>query len=102
MYASERNERFARRTIAATMERTITPRRSTMNRDRFEGVWKQFSGKVREEWCWLTDDVPGAVAAKRDQRAGRMQERRGISKEAVEQQLKEFQVRNRNWDLTNR
>jgi uncharacterized protein YjbJ (UPF0337 family) len=46
--------------------------------------------------------VPGVVAAKRDQRAGRMQERRGISKEAVENQLKEFRVRNRNWNLTDR
>ena len=73
-----------------------------MNRDRFEGAWKQFSGKVREEWCKLTDDVRGVVAARRDQRAGRMQERRGISKESVERQLREFQARNRNWDLTNR
>lgn len=73
-----------------------------MNRDRFEGVWKQFGGKVKEEWCRLTDDVPGIVAAKRDQRAGWIQEGRGISKETVERQLKEFLVRNRYWEFTNR
>jgi uncharacterized protein YjbJ (UPF0337 family) len=61
-----------------------------MNRDRFEGVWKQFSGNVREEWCRLTDDLPGVAAAKREQRAGWIQEGRGIW---VERQLREFRVR---------
>jgi uncharacterized protein YjbJ (UPF0337 family) len=73
-----------------------------MNRDRFAGMWKQCSGKVREEWCRLTGDEPGMAAARHDQRAGWNQEGRGISKEAVERQYKEFQVRNRDWDLTNR
>jgi hypothetical protein len=26
-----------------------------MNRDRFEGGWKQFGGKVKEQWGTLTD-----------------------------------------------
>jgi len=73
-----------------------------MNRDRFEGIWKQFSGNVKEMWCRLTGDMPGAVAARRDQRVGWIQEGRGISKETIERQLEEFQVRNRDWDLTNR
>jgi len=73
-----------------------------VNRDRLEGIWKQFSGKVREEWCRLTGDETGMVAARRDQLIGWNQEGRGISQEAVEHQLKEFQVRNRDWDLTNR
>jgi uncharacterized protein YjbJ (UPF0337 family) len=73
-----------------------------VNRDRLEGIWKQFSGKVREEWCRLTGDATGMVAARRDRLIGWNQEGRGISQEAVEHQLKEFQVRNRDWDLTNR
>ena len=73
-----------------------------MNRDRLEGMWKQLSGKVREDWCRLTNDAPGMVAAKRDQLIGWNQEGRGISHEGVANQLKEFQVRNRNWDLTSR
>jgi len=73
-----------------------------MNRDRLEGMWKQFSGKVREQWCRLNDDAQGMVAARRDQRIGWNQEGRGISKEAVEHQLEEFLARNRDWDLTNR
>ena len=70
-----------------------------MNRDRFEGIWKQFSGKVKEEWCRLTGDVPGVVAARREQRAGWIQEGRGISKETVVRQLREFQPSNRYWNL---
>ena len=70
-----------------------------MNRDRFEGIWKQLSGKVKEEWCRLTGDVPGVGAARREQRAGRIQEGRGISKETVVRQLREFQLRNRYWNL---
>jgi len=73
-----------------------------MNRDRFEGMWKQFGGKVREEWCRLTGDVPGMTAARHDQRAGWNQEGRGIWKETATRQLKEFRVRNRDWDLTSR
>jgi uncharacterized protein YjbJ (UPF0337 family) len=70
-----------------------------VNRDRFEGIWKQFSGNVKERWCRLAGDVPGAVAARRDQRAGWVQEGRGISRAAVARQLKEFLVRNRYWNL---
>jgi uncharacterized protein YjbJ (UPF0337 family) len=70
-----------------------------MNRDRFEGICKQFSGKVKEEWCRLTDDAPGVVAARRHQRAGWNQEGRGISKETLERQLEEFQIRTRDWIL---
>jgi uncharacterized protein YjbJ (UPF0337 family) len=70
-----------------------------VNRDRFEGIWKQFSGKVKEEWCKLTGDVPGVIAARREQRAGWIQEGREISKETVARQLREFQLRNRYWNL---
>jgi uncharacterized protein YjbJ (UPF0337 family) len=73
-----------------------------MNRDRFEGIWKQFGGRVKEAWCQLTDDVPGAAAARRDQRDGWNQEGRGIRKETAARQLRDFRVRNRDWDLSNR
>jgi uncharacterized protein YjbJ (UPF0337 family) len=80
----------------------LNHRSSDMNRDRFEGIWKQCSGKVKEGWCMLTRDVRGAGAARRDQRAGWIQEGRGISKETIERELAEMQVRNGDWDLTNR
>jgi uncharacterized protein YjbJ (UPF0337 family) len=61
-----------------------------MNRDRFEGGWKQLSGKMKEHWCNLIDDQPGVVASKREQLAGRIQEWRGISREKAEHELRFF------------
>ena len=46
-----------------------------MNWDRIEGNWKQIGGKVREQWGKLTDDDFDVAAGKRDQLAGRVQER---------------------------
>ncbi len=65
-----------------------------MNMDTFEGNWKQFKGQVKEQWGELTDDDLDVIAGKRDQLAGRLQERYGIAKEAAEQQIKDFEKRN--------
>jgi uncharacterized protein YjbJ (UPF0337 family) len=73
-----------------------------MNRDRFEGGWKQFSGKVKERWGRLTHDPQRELAGRREQLAGRIQERCGISKEEAARQLRDFLDRNRNWDLSKR
>jgi uncharacterized protein YjbJ (UPF0337 family) len=73
-----------------------------MNRDRFEGKWKQFSGRVRERWGRLTNDQLSVTAGKHDQAAGRYQERYGITKEEGERVLTEFLRRNRNWDSSSR
>lgn len=61
-----------------------------MNRDRAEGKWKQFSGKVRERWGKLTDDDLDIIRGKRDQLAGIIQERYGYAKEEAERQVQEF------------
>jgi uncharacterized protein YjbJ (UPF0337 family) len=74
-----------------------------MNRDRFHGIWKQFSGKLKEQWGRLTDDPLAVAAGTRDRLAGRIRERRGISKQAAHRQLEDFMSRNRNWwDLSRR
>jgi uncharacterized protein YjbJ (UPF0337 family) len=73
-----------------------------MNRDRFEGNWKQFSGKLKEQWGRFTHDPQRELAGRRDQMSGRIQERCGIAKEEAARQLKEFFHRNRNWNLSNR
>ena len=67
-----------------------------MNQDRFEGNWRQFGGKVKEQWGRLTNDPQREFAGRRDQLAGRTQERYGISKEEAARQLKDFLDRNRN------
>jgi uncharacterized protein YjbJ (UPF0337 family) len=69
-----------------------------MNRDRVEGNWKQFSGKLRERWGKLTHDDVGVNAGKRDQLVGNVQVRHGMSKEETKRQVIDFLDRNRDWN----
>lgn len=64
-----------------------------MNWDRIEGGWKQFSGKVKEQWGKLTDDDLTEIAGKRDQLAGKIQVRYGVAKDEAERQLDDFAKR---------
>jgi uncharacterized protein YjbJ (UPF0337 family) len=66
-----------------------------VNWDRIEGNWKQFRGKVKQQWGKLTDDDLNVVAGKRDTLAGRIQEAYGIAKDETEKQLAEWQWRMR-------
>lgn len=65
-----------------------------MNEDRIKGNWKQFTGKVKEQWGKLTDDDLDVIAGKRDQMLGKLQERQGLARDAAEDQL-------RNWERSN-
>ncbi|HET9403344.1 MAG TPA: CsbD family protein [Burkholderiales bacterium] len=73
-----------------------------MNRDRLEGKWKQLSGRVKEQWGWLTQDRLSVVAGQHDQIAGRYQEQYGITREEGARQLREFRRRNRDWSSSSR
>ena len=64
-----------------------------MNQDIFEGNWKQFKGKVKEQWGKLTDDDLDVISGKRDQLVGRIQERYGVARDEAEKQLKAFETR---------
>ena len=64
-----------------------------MNEDTIPGNWKQFKGKVKEQWGKLTDDDLDVIAGKRDQMVGRMQERYGIAKDEAEKQLSDWETR---------
>ena len=68
-----------------------------MNRDRLAGICMQLKGRVRENWGRLNLDPVSAAAGSRDRLIGRIQERRGIVKEATERDLNEFLARHRNW-----
>ena len=68
-----------------------------MNEDRIKGNWKQFTGKLKEQWGKLTDDDLDVIAGKRDQLLGKIQERQGIIKEEAEKQLKEWEDRNKDF-----
>jgi uncharacterized protein YjbJ (UPF0337 family) len=71
---------------------------SCMNWDRIEGNWKQFKGKVKEEWGGLTDDQLDVIAGRRDQLAGKLQEAYGIGKDEAERQIGRFEARYRDWN----
>ena len=61
-----------------------------MNEDTLKGNWKQFKGKMVEQWGKLTDDDLQVVAGHRDVLAGKIQERYGIAKDEAERQLEEW------------
>lgn len=61
-----------------------------MNWDRIEGNWKQVVGKARTQWGKLTDDELNVIAGKRDQLAGKIQERYGVAKEDADKQITEW------------
>ena len=58
-----------------------------MNWDRIQGNWTQLTGKVKAEWGQLTDDDLTVVAGRRDQLAGKIQERYGVARDEAEKQL---------------
>ena len=58
-----------------------------MNWDRIEGNWKQFKGKVRQQWGWLTDDDLDVIEGKRTELAGRLQQRYGYAKDRAEREI---------------
>ena len=61
-----------------------------MNWDRIEGNWKQVVGKARAQWGKLTDDDFNIVAGRREQLAGKIQERYGVAKEDANKQISEW------------
>lgn len=61
--------------------------------DRIEGSWKQFTGKAKEQWGKLTDDDLTEIAGKRDQLAGKIQERYGYAKDKAEKEIRAFEAR---------
>ena len=61
-----------------------------MNWDQIEGKLKPFTGSAQECWDKLTDDDWKAIAGKKDQLVGRIQERYGLAKEEAEKQADEW------------
>ena len=61
-----------------------------MNWDRIEGNWKQLTGKAKVQWGKLTDDDLDVIAGRREQLAGKLQERYGIAKDEAEKQIDDW------------
>jgi uncharacterized protein YjbJ (UPF0337 family) len=65
-----------------------------MNWDRVEGNWRQFRGKIKEEWGKLTDDELDVIAGRRDRLLGRIQEHYGITREDADRRIRNWESRN--------
>lgn len=64
-----------------------------MNKDRMEGNWEQFKGKMKQAWGKLGDDDFALIQkGKRQEFLGKVQEREGIAKDEAEKKLKEFEA----------
>jgi uncharacterized protein YjbJ (UPF0337 family) len=61
-----------------------------MNWDTIEGQWKQFKGRAKQAWSKLTDDDLQNLTGKRDELAGKIQERYGIKKQEAERQIDDW------------
>ena len=61
-----------------------------MDWDRIVGNWKQFAGKVKEQWGELTDDEIDQISGKREQLEGKLQERYGRGKDEVRQEVDDW------------
>jgi uncharacterized protein YjbJ (UPF0337 family) len=58
-----------------------------MDWNRVEGNWKQFAGKVREQWGKLTDDDLARLDGKREQFEGVLQERYGEGRDRIREEV---------------
>ena len=61
-----------------------------MNWDRIEGNWKQLTGKAKQQWGKLTDDDVDIIAGRRDELAGKIQERYGVAKDVADKQVSDW------------
>lgn len=64
-----------------------------MNRDQWEGKWKQLTGEVKKQWGKLTDDDLDQIGGNREKLEGKIQERYGIAREEAQKQVEEFERR---------
>lgn len=58
-----------------------------MNRDIFEGKWKQIRGEAKNWWGKLTDDDITMVNGNYDKLIGRLQERYGYTRAQAEAEI---------------
>jgi len=77
--------------VAVVLYRSQSLRRTAMNWDIVKGDWKQFRGKVKEQWGKLTDDDLDQIEGKRDQLLGAVQKRYGLARDEADKQIAKFE-----------
>lgn len=61
-----------------------------MNKDIFQGKWKELKGKVKEKWSSLTDDDLTRIEGKTEELSGILQKKYGYNKQQAEREIEEF------------
>jgi uncharacterized protein YjbJ (UPF0337 family) len=61
-----------------------------MNKDIFEGNWKQLRGRVKEMWGRITDDEVDQIEGHLDRLVGILQERYGYTRQEAENSVNDF------------
>jgi len=64
-----------------------------MNKDTIQGNWEQLKGKAKQKWAKLGDtDFSLLAEGKSQEFAGKIQEVYGSTKEAAEEEIREFET----------
>ena len=58
-----------------------------MNKDIFEGKWKEMRGQVKEWWGKLTDDDLDKVSGNAEQIVGLLQQKYGYTRQRAEEEF---------------
>lgn len=62
-----------------------------MNAEQWKGKWKELKGRIKETWGEFTDDEIAKMEGRRERLAGLIEQKYGVAKEAVEEQISEFE-----------
>lgn len=71
-----------------------------MNWDRVEGNWKQYRGKVRQEWDRLTDRELDLIAGRRERLMQRLQDLYAITGAEAERQIRAWERKHPDFEDT--
>ena len=80
----------AMNTGSLKMHSESSPVVPVVNKDQFEGNWKQFKGDLKKQWGKLTDDDLLIIEGNYEKFEGRVQERYGDKKEEVKRWTDEW------------
>jgi uncharacterized protein YjbJ (UPF0337 family) len=64
----------------------------SMNSDQMKGKFKQLAGEIKRKWGQITDDDMTQAEGSMEKLVGRIQERTGERRDAIEKWLKEQNV----------
>jgi uncharacterized protein YjbJ (UPF0337 family) len=64
-----------------------------MNKDTFEGKWRELKGRMKEQWGKLTDDDLDRAEGRAEQLIGLLQQRYGYARDRAEEEYKRFAER---------